>query len=518
MMQAGLRVRPSFMDNARMKKIIAKFSVLLFMATLLFLTACDSGPAAPTSGVSGGGTPTGGLATAAASPTAVLVYKTAVAPSAVAGTATAVDTETLVTRAQDLIDQIATGNYKAAEDSFDATMSAQLSADKLAAVWGQLTAQYGTFKSQGKAQSGVQPGYFIVVIECNFEKGNLLARIVFDGDGKVAGLNFSPAPSSTPAATAIVNYKAPDYVDKNAFTERDISFGDPSWVLTGTLSMPTGDGPHPVVVLVQGSGPADRDESTDKQRPFRDIAWGLASRGVAAFRYDKRTFVYGQKMASMADTVTVNEEVVDDAVAALAMVSKLERVDPKRMFLLGHSLGGMLAPMIAEQSPDETGFMVLAGPTRPFEDVILDQFTYLAKLDGTVTTAEQTSLDALEKQVQNVKTLTPQSTVSADQLPLNLPETYWLSLKDYKPAQVASTLNEPIFVLQGESDYQVTMPDFNGWRDALAGHPNATLKTYPGLFHLFIQSLGTPSPKDYAQSGHVAAVVINDLADWIGTH
>ena len=515
-----MRVRPSFMDNARMKKIVAKFSVLLFMATLLCLTACDSGPAAPTStpgGVSGGATPTGGAATAA-SPTAVPVKMTVVAPSVVAGTATAVDTETLVTRAQVLIDQISTGNYKAAEDSFDATMSAQLPSDKLAAVWGQLTAQYGAFKSQGKVQSGAQPGYFIVVIECSFEKGNLLARVVFDGEGKVAGLNFSPAPSSTPAATAIVNYTAPDYVDRTAFTERDISFGDPNWILTGTLSTPTGDGPHPVVVLVQGSGPADRDESTDKQRPFRDIAWGLASRGVAVFRYDKRTFVYGQKMASMGDTVTVNEEVVDDAAAALAMVSKLEGIDPKRVFLLGHSLGGMLAPMIAEQSPDEAGFMVLAGPTRPFEDVILDQFAYLAKLDGTVTAAEQTSLDALAKQVQNVKTLTSQSTVSADQLPLNLPESYWLSLKDYKPAQVASTLSEPIFILQGESDYQVTMPDFSGWRDALAGHPNAMLKTYPGLFHLFIQSLGTPGPKDYAQLGHVAAVVISDLADWVGAH
>ena len=367
-------------------------------------------------------------------------------------------------------------------------------------------------------QTGAQQGYVVVVTECQFEKGNLLVRIVFETEGKVAGLFFSPPPSATPVATAVVNYTAPDYVDNSAFSERDISFGDPNWVLTGTLSMPVSSGSHPAVVLVQGSGPSDRDETIDKQRPFRDIAWGLASRGVAVFRFDKRTLVYAQEMASSADKVTVKDEVVDDAVAALAMVGKQEGVDPGRVFLLGHSLGGMMAPMIAGKSPDETGFIVLAGPTRPFEDVILDQFTYLAKLDGTVTKAEQDSLDALAKQVQNVKTLTASSTVTPDSLPLSLPASYWLSLQNYSPAQAASTLNEPIFILQGESDYQVTMPDYNGWRDALAGHSKATLKTYPGLFHLFMQSLGTPSPKDYAKAGHVAEVVITDLADWITAH
>jgi hypothetical protein len=64
----------------------------------------------------------------------------------------------------------------------------------------------------------------------------------------------------------------------------------------------------------------------------------------------------------------------------------------------------------------------------------------------------------------------------------------------------------------------VTMPDFNGWRDALAGHSNATLKTYPGLYHLFMPSRGTPSPRDYAQPGHVDQQVISDIADWIESH
>jgi dienelactone hydrolase len=495
-----------------MTKFMTRFLLTGVVAALL--VACDSGTPVLTSTPTATVVATTPTISATARPSATAAATATSTVTLISGTPT-VSYDKLIALAHSLINQLATGDFAGADAGFDENMSAQLPADKLAQVWGQLTAQYGAFKSQGNVQTATQPGYVIVVTECQFENGKLLTRVVFDSKGKVAGLFFAPAPSATPDATAIVSYTPPGYVDEKAFSERDISFGDPGWVLTGTLSMPTSPGPHPVVVLVQGSGPSDRDETIDQQRPFRDIAWGLASRGVAVFRYDKRTFVYAQRMAGTADNVTVKEEVVDDAVAALAMIGKQDGVDPQRVFLLGHSLGGMLAPMIAEQSPDEAGFIVLAGPTRPFEDVILDQFTYLAKLDGTVTKAEQDSLDALATQVQNVKSLTASSTVMPDKLPLNLPVSYWLSLQNYSPAQAASTLNEPMFILQGESDYQVTMPDFNGWRDALAGHSNATLKSYPGLFHLFMQSLGTPSPKDYAKAGHVADVVISDLTDWI---
>ncbi|HST03903.1 MAG TPA: alpha/beta fold hydrolase [Chloroflexia bacterium] len=498
-----------------MNKTATGLLALLCLAVTMLLAACDSGTASPTAPPA---------LTATTAPTLVTAIPTATKGPA---TATALITPTvirtpgadesaLVDEAHKLIEQLATGDYAGAEEKFDATMSAQLPADKLQAVWEQLVAQFGAFKSQDETQSGQQQAYFIVVIQCTFEKGQLLARVVFSSDGKVTGLFFAPPTTSTPQPTANINYTTPDYVDKSAFTERDISFGDPEWVLTGTLSMPTGAGPHPVVVLVQGSGPSDRDETIDKLRPFRDIAWGLASKGVAVFRYDKRTLVYAAKMATtITSTITVKEEVVDDAVAALDMIGQQDGVDPSRVFLLGHSLGGMLAPMIAQASSSEAGFIVLAGPTRPFEDVILDQYTYIARLDGTVTAQEQTSLDALAKQVQNVKSLTPGSTVTPADLPLDTPASYWLSLQNYSPASVAASLTEPMLILQGESDYQVTMPDFNGWRDALAGHSNATLKTYPGLFHMFMQSRGTPSPRDYAQPGHVDQQVISDLADWI---
>ena len=355
----------AYAHNTAMTKIMSKI-LLLGLVFPVLLGACDSGSVAPTA-TSTLAVPTATpMLTATSAPSATSTPTT----SAIGSTSTATPqsgapatpgNETLIALAHTLINQLATGDYAGAEASFDDTMSAQMPSAKLAEVWGQVTAQYGAFKSQGNVQTGAQQGYIVVVTECEFENGNILIRVVFDSADKVAGLFFAPAPTSTPVATAVVNYTAPDYVDQQTFTESDISFGNPGWILTGTLSMPVGPGPHPAVVLVQGSGPSDRDETDGRQRPFRDIAWGLASRGVAVFRYDKRTFVYAQKMASSVDQVTVKDEVVDDAVAALAMVGKQEGVDPQRVFLLGHSLGGMLAPMIAEKSPDEAGFIVLAG-------------------------------------------------------------------------------------------------------------------------------------------------------------
>jgi dienelactone hydrolase len=308
-------------------------------------------------------------------------------------------------------------------------------------------------------------------------------------------------------------------VQESSFTEQELSFGDPEWALTGTLTMPNTPGPHPAVVLVHGSGPLDRDETIGPNKPFRDLAWGLASQGVAVFRYDKRTLAYGARMAAtVGDKITVKEEVVDDAVKALELVKGIEGIEPGRVFLAGHSLGAMLAPMIARSTESESGFIAMSAPGRQFEDIILDQITYLANLDGTVTTEEQTQLDQLKMQVENVKKLEPGSSMTADQLPLGLPVAYWLSIKDYDPAEEASKLTEPMLVLHGEHDYQVTKEDFTIWQTALNEKDNATLKSYPGLNHLFMAGTGTPTPEEYNKEGHVDESVIKDIVDWIGRH
>ncbi len=149
--------------------------------------------------------------------------------------------------------------------------------------------------------------------------------------------------------------------------------------------MPVGQGLFPAVVLVHGSGPQDRDETIGPNKPFRDLAWGLATYGIAVLRYEKRTRVYGQKLQQdkkLLTSFTVYEETVDDAVSAVALLSQTPGIRPDRIFVLGHSQGGMTIPRVAQKDKQAAGFIIMAGLTRPLEDAILKQNRYLLSISG----------------------------------------------------------------------------------------------------------------------------------------
>jgi hypothetical protein len=244
--------------------------------------------------------------------------------------------------------------------------------------------------------------------------------------------------------------------------------------------------------------------------PFRDLAWGLASRGVAVLRYEKRTREHGSKLGEVKD-FTVQQETVDDALAAAELLRHTEGIDPRRVFVLGHSLGGMMIPRIGQRDPRLAGLIVMAGAAKPLEDIILEQVSYLAAADGQVTDVEKSQIESLRAEVARVKVLKPGDTGTA----LGAPDSYWLDLHGYNPPEVAKTLKTPLLILQGERDYQVTPDNFAAWKKALAGRPPVTLKTYPKLNHLFIEGEGKSTPADYEKPGHVSEVVIADIAGWI---
>jgi len=160
--------------------------------------------------------------------------------------------------------------------------------------------------------------------------------------------------------------------------------------------------------------------------------------------------------------------------------------------------------------------VVLAGVARPLEDVVVEQYTYLYSLAGSTSDAQMAELDKIKAQAAKVKDPALSPNTPSSELPINTPATYWLDLRDYHPTEVAKTLSMPIFVLQGERDYQVSPKnDYPLWQAALAGKSNATLKLYPGLNHLFIKGEGQPNPDEYNTVGHVSADVVADIAAWI---
>ncbi|HJT58619.1 MAG TPA: alpha/beta fold hydrolase [Ktedonobacteraceae bacterium] len=416
--------------------------------------------------------------------------------------------------AQQLVTQLAEGDFAAVEQSLEDGIRQQLPADRQRTIWQGLLAQVGAFKEQVKLHTFQAPSNEFIIVTCAFERANLDINFSFSNAGKVNSLTITPVGGIEQQFTA--HYELPPYAYAENFKEQQVQIGQSEWVLPGTLSLPTGDGPFPAVVLVHGSGPQDRDETIGPNKPFRDLAWGLATQGIAVLRYEKRTKAYSSEMKNLADAITVKEEVIDDALAAVALLRDNPKVNPRQIFVLGHSLGGYLLPRIGAMDPRIAGLIALAGSARPFEDIVLEQYTYIFSLSGTLTAEQEQHLEQLKKQVARVKDPNLSLTTPASELPLGVAPAYWLDLRGYQPAEMARGLKQPMLILQAESDYQVTMEDYSIWKSALATRGNVQFKSYPGLHHLFmLVEGGKATPAVYAVLGHVAEEVVNDIARWI---
>jgi len=406
---------------------------------------------------------------------------------------------------------LAKGDSAGAVAQFDDTMKTALPESKLRETWQTLEAQAGPFQKQLGARKITLAGYDVAMVTCKFARMPIDVKVVFDKDGRVGGLFFLPSQGYVS--------DIPSYASTNAFHETEFTVGQGEWQLPGTLTLPKdGSGPWPAVVLVHGSGPEDRDETVGANKTFRDLAWGLATRAIAVLRYEKRTKQYAAKFRKkFPPHFTVREETIDDALSAVAQLRNTRGIDPKRIFVLGHSLGGMLAPRIGQADTNLAGLILLAGASRPLEDVIVEQTRYLISLNGTPSPQDQTRLARILSDVAMVKKLTA-ADASSSVILFGAQPAYWLDLRDYHPLEVAKQLKQPLLILQGGRDYQVTDVDFNRWKEALGSPHNVTFKFYPNLNHQFIAGEGKGTPGEYEQAGHVAEPVVADIAEWIKSH
>jgi dienelactone hydrolase len=424
----------------------------------------------------------------------------------------------LAAKAESFLRALEAGDFKAAVRDFDETMLKVSGPDKLAVFWrDQLPRQLGAFKKETGSRRETSGEYEFVYLTCEFEKATVDMRVVFDKTGRIAGYQFVPA--GPPA-----RYEPPPYADPAKFEEIEATVGSGEWELPGTLTMPKGSGPFPGLVLVHGSGPNDRDESLGPNKPFKDLAWGLANRGIAVLRYDKRNKVYRERILGdpkLEASMTVRDETIDDALAAAELLEKKPKVDKSRVFILGHSLGGYLMPRIAVAAKPLSiaGFIIMAGLTRPLEDTILAQMRYLFSLSGeAVSEADKKKLEEIEEAVAKVKRLKESDRSSTVRL-LGAMPNYWLDLRGYEPTELAKSVTKPLLILQGGRDYQVTTVDFDNWEKALGGRKDVEFHLYPKLNHLFFEGQGIITPNEYARvHGSVAPYVISDIAAWIAEH
>ena len=370
---------------------------------------------------------------------------------------------------------------------------------------GQLAA-LGAAERIGAAYEGEIRGYKVFYVPCAFSVKPADLILVTE-NGAVAGLQTGP-------------YTGDRQTESEAFDSLELALPVPALngELPGTLLIPKGEGPFPAVVLVQGSGPSDRDETIGGLKPFRDLAEGLAERGVAVYRFDKRTYVYAAEMAADRQG-TLMDESVEDAAAAVQLLAKQEKIDPSRIFVLGHSLGGNAVPAIArtlrEQPVQACGYIMMAASPRPLEVLMREQYDFLYSLLPEITPEQQAEKDAVFAELDRLQNL---DELTDDDAVLGAYAPYWKWLVAYDVLKAAEEIVEPCLLLQGEEDYQATMEDFGLWRDALGEKDNWRLISYPGLTHLFTPGLKAEGAGAYARAEHVDAGVVRDIADFIQNH
>jgi uncharacterized protein len=447
----------------------------------------------------------------------LLAFTFALSPSALsAQQATPAPAPDYTAHANEVVNDLAARHFDKVFAQFDTNMAAAVPLEKLGTGWDQLVGQAGAFQKIDSSKETENSGYHIVAVTCIFEKARINIILAFDDAAHIVGMHIAPLQAAAPPPAP---WNPPPYADSTKFREETVTVSDGQWQMPGTLSIPNGKGPFTAVVLISGSGPNDADETIGPNKPFRDIAWGLATNGIAVLRYSKRTLQYGNKSFLDPQNFTVKEEYLDDARAAVALLTTRPEINPKRIFLAGHSEGGYLAPRIAAADPQIAGIIIVEGETRPIEQLVIDQLQYQAKLGGPNAAQIEAAIPQVQAQAKIIEDPNLKPGTDVKLLTATIPSSYFLDLRTYDPVAVAASLRVPIYITQGGRDYQVTTADFANWQKALAGHSNATLKLYPDLNHLLISGTGPSKPDEYFVAGqHVSPEVVTDLSAWINAH
>lgn len=388
---------------------------------------------------------------------------------------------------------MAEGDFSGTVGLFSENLSAQLDENSLKNAWDSTVSVIGDFAEISEVQEEQSGDNIVVTAVLRYTDKGLKVSFTFNSDGKIDGiwLNYCALPENG-----------------DTYTEQAIKIGE--YELDGLLTLPNDTAEPPVVILVQGSGQTDMNETIGENVPFEDIAHGLADNGIAVIRFNKRFYQFPE-LAD--DTITVWSEIIDDVSAAVEYAENICGKDGE-IIIVGHSLGGMLAPEICKENPDVDAMISLAGSPRHLADIIYDQSE--ASLRSAELTEKEISaqLDVRKTEVEKIKSVTENDTEKY----LGVNAGYWKSLGDIDAVKAAESLDIPMLFLQGGDDFQVYADkDFKLWQEYLSGKDNCTFKLYDGLNHLFMKSGGKTDSSEYDAKGSVSEEVIDDISEWINS-
>lgn len=415
-----------------------------------------------------------------------------------------------------IVRDLSAANFAAVESRFDSQMAKDLPLKELSGSWKTFVADVGSFKkvvtTKVTSRAG---GYQYVAMSCAFDRNSQAdVLVVFEKSGRIAGLYFGPQPTEQPN-----QWTPPSYAHPDLFHELPVTVSDGPWHLPGTLSIPNGTGPFPAVALVPGSPPLDQDETVGPNKIFKDVAWGLASHGIAVLRYTKRTHQFGAGLGGgQVSSFSLQEELLDDAHAAVALLSTRSDVDHHHTYLLGHSLGGIAVTKIAADNPQIAGIVTMGTPGGNLLTVLIRRVKD-GEVQGAMPAQQASAMVAVFEKLRDGG-YTAGETVNV--FGQRTAVSYWNDLRNFQTGSAVAKLKIPALILVGGHDSEVPPDDFEEWKHAFTGNQNDTVKFHPTLFHLFMPSASTKKgqdlPDDWNRPAHVGPEVIDEIASWIWSH
>ncbi|MBR1739169.1 MAG: alpha/beta fold hydrolase [Ruminococcus sp.] len=392
------------------------------------------------------------------------------------------NTTDLAEMALNCSEEMAQGEFQPTADRLASMLKAQVSVDSLRETYRTAVEDAGEYLGVYSTESGEAGGYSTETVVLEYERISVKLTYSFSSSGAIVGLGLN-------------YYIIPEESETDAYTETIVTVGD--YELEGFLTLPKGVEEPPVVLLVQGSGQHNMNETVSPTvQPFEEIAHMLAERGIATLRVNKRYYQY----PDIPEDATIQTEVLDDADAAIDFLLGADGVDHDRIFVLGHSQGGMLAPVIAENNAAVKGIISLAGTPRALPVVAIDQYTAMM---NDPESDEGTKIQA-KLGIEMAKGCidpSPEDDISF----LGFQAAYWCSFAEIDQGASAQRLEIPMLFLQGSDDIQVYADvDYVMWQELLEGKDNAGFKLYDGLGHFFNDKSGSTEPE-----------VADDIAEFV---
>ena len=366
--------------------------------------------------------------------------------------------------------ELTKGKVNEIYDILTPTVKKQFTEKDLKEAWNMIVADMGNFIELGEISEVIEGNNKTVYVILKYENIHIEVSYYYNESKKLEGIFFDYVTSEE------------EFVSNDYFEESEITFGKKENPIEGILTMPKDVKKPPVAILVHGSGHHDADETIGPNKPFRDIAHGLARQGIAVIRYKESS------IEKVMDKLTIQDDSLNDASQAIKYAQSCGKFNTDKIYLIGHSLGGMMAPKLAADNKEVDGIVSLGGSPRKLEDIVYDQNNILLKEDKSVTEdifkAHMAEVKMAVDKIKNLKE------ASSEEI-LGYPASYWYSLNQIDIAGIAKSLDIPILIAQGSADFQVYADiDYKAWQELLEGKDNVTFRLYDNLNHLFMTSNG----------------------------